>query len=79
MKKAGRFFLVVILVCAVAGVGYAAGRDTVVYITKTGERYHIERCTSVRNSKISISLGEAVAKGYEPCQRCDPPILDEDE
>jgi len=79
MKKAGRFFLVAILVCVIAGVGYAAGRDTVVYVTRTGEKYHTERCSSVRNSKISISLGEAVAKGYGPCQRCKPPVLDGDE
>jgi len=79
MKKAGRFFLVVVFVCVIAGVGYAAGRDTVVYITKTGEKYHTEQCASLKKSKIPVSLGRAVTKGYVPCQQCKPPILDEDE
>jgi methylphosphotriester-DNA--protein-cysteine methyltransferase len=43
---------------------------------KTGEKYHTERCASVRNSKIAVSLGEAVSKEYEPCKRCKPPVLD---
>jgi hypothetical protein len=76
MKKV-KCILIIILVCAIAGIGYAAGSDTVVYITKTGERYHIESCSSLRNSKIAITLGEAVVKRYEPCGRCNPPVLDE--
>jgi methylphosphotriester-DNA--protein-cysteine methyltransferase len=60
----------------IAGVIYAASQDTTVYITRTGEKYHTERCASVRNSKIAVSLGEAVSKGYEPCKRCKPPALD---
>jgi hypothetical protein len=76
MKKTG--FLIV-LVCAIAVAVFAAGRDAVVYVTKTGEKYHTGECSSVRNSKIAVTLGEAVSKGYEPCQRCEPPILDEEE
>jgi hypothetical protein len=79
MKKAGKLFLVIVLVCVMVGVGYAAGKDTIVYVTQTGEKYHTEQCSSLRNSKIPISLGEAVTKGYEPCQLCKPPILDGDE
>jgi methylphosphotriester-DNA--protein-cysteine methyltransferase len=77
MKKTG--FLIVILVCVIAVAVFAAGRDAVVYVTKTGEKYHTEECSSVRNSKIAVTLVEAVSKGYEPCQRCEPPILDEEE
>jgi methylphosphotriester-DNA--protein-cysteine methyltransferase len=79
MKKTGKFLLIIILVCMIAVVGYAAGQDTVVYITKTGEKYHTGQCSSLKKSRISISLGDAVAKGYGPCQRCKPPILDIDE
>jgi methylphosphotriester-DNA--protein-cysteine methyltransferase len=77
MKKT--VLLIVVLVCVIAVVGFAAGRDAVVYVTRTGEKYHTEECPSVRNSKIAVTLGEAVAKGYGPCQRCEPPILDEEE
>ena len=79
MKKANKLILIIILVCMITVVGYAAGQDTIVYITKTGEKYHTERCSSLKKSKISISLGEAVAKGYEPCKLCKPPSLDLDE
>jgi len=79
MKKTGKLFLVIILVCMIAVVSNAAGQDTVVYITKTGEKYHTGQCSSLKKSKITISLGEAVAKGFGPCQRCKPPILDIDE
>ena len=77
MKKAGRILLLVILACALAGFGYAAGRDAVVYITRTGDKYHTASCSSVRSSKIEITLEEAIDRGYEPCQRCKPPVLGE--
>ena len=44
-----------------------------VYITKTGEKYHLSWCTSLRRSKIAITLGNAIARGYEPCKICNPP------
>ena len=78
MKKAGKVLLVIVLVCAIAAAGYAAGRDAVVYVTKTGDKYHSEGCASVSKSKIAISLGDVVKKGYRPCQRCKPPTLDEE-
>jgi len=67
-----------VIICAVAAVGYAAGKDTIVYITKTGEKYHTARCSSVSKSKIEITLGRAVERGFGPCQRCKPPVLDEE-
>ena len=77
MKNHARCLLIVLLVCFITALGFAAGPDTVVYITKTGERYHVEKCSSLRSSKIAITLGEAVERGYGPCQRCKPPRLDE--
>ena len=49
---------------------------TIVYITKTGECYHTESCTSLRKSKIKKKLTEA-AKRYRACQNCYPPVIDE--
>lgn len=44
--------------------------ERTVYITKTGEKYHESWCSSLRKSKIPISLSEAEALGYEPCKNC---------
>ena len=43
-----------------------------VYVTKTGKKYHLGSCSSLRRSKIPMSLAEA-KKGYGPCSRCNPP------
>jgi len=47
----------------------------IVYITKTGTKYHGEGCQFLRKSKIPISLEEWVRKGYTPCSVCKPPVL----
>lgn len=54
----------------------AAGGDTTVYITKTGEKYHNDGCSSLSKSKIQTTLQSAVDKGYEACKKCKPPKLD---
>ena len=43
-----------------------------VYVTRTGKKYHLGSCSSLRRSKLSISLVEAKQK-YSPCSRCNPP------
>lgn len=45
----------------------------IVFITKTGEKYHREDCQYLRQSKIEISLEAALKNGYEPCSVCKPP------
>jgi hypothetical protein len=49
------------------------GSGTTVYITKSGTKYHRAGCRYLSSSRIPISLGEAKARGYEPCSVCDPP------
>lgn len=44
--------------------------EQTVYITKTGEKYHNSGCSSLRKSKIPISLSDAEARGYTPCKNC---------
>lgn len=46
--------------------------STIVYITKSGDKYHTASCTYLRKSKISITLGEAKKEGYTPCSKCNP-------
>ena len=47
-----------------------AGRT--VYITKTGEKYHLGSCRYLKKSKIPIDIDDAVARGYTPCSVCSP-------
>jgi len=50
-----------------------AGGGGTVYITNTGEKYHVGGCRYLSKSKIPISLSDAKAKGYEACKVCRPP------
>jgi micrococcal nuclease len=52
-----------------------ADENTIVYITRTGAKYHSGSCRYLSMSKIPISLKEAVEKGYGPCSVCGPPVL----
>lgn len=51
--------------------------DQIVYVTRTGAKYHLETCRSLSKSKIPIKLGDAVKK-YTPCAICKPPVLKKD-
>jgi hypothetical protein len=46
---------------------------TVVYITKTGKKYHRSSCRYLKKSKIKISLKDAKKNKYAPCKVCKPP------
>ena len=43
-----------------------------VYITKTGKKYHIKKCRTIKTSKkiTKISLKKAKKAGYKPCKIC---------
>jgi len=47
-------------------------QDEIVYITKTGSKYHRGSCSYLKKSKIPISKKDAKARGYGPCSRCRP-------
>ena len=49
-----------------------ASENVTVYVTRTGKKYHLGSCSSLRRSKIPISLAEAKQR-YGPCSRCNPP------
>lgn len=48
-------------------------KDLVVYISKSGKKYHLANCKTLKNSKIPIKLNLAKTKGYLPCKICNPP------
>lgn len=45
----------------------------VVYVTKTGKKYHGQDCRFLAKSKIPLSLNEAKKRGFSPCRVCKPP------
>lgn len=45
---------------------------TIVYITKSGTKFHRDGCSSLSKSRISIPYEDAVSRGFEPCGRCAP-------
>lgn len=46
--------------------------EKVVYISKTGKKYHLENCRTLRTEKEAIDLDEAVKTRYEACKVCNP-------
>ncbi|MTI47481.1 MAG: pilus assembly protein [Firmicutes bacterium] len=46
-------------------------KETIVYITRTGECYHKDGCYHLRQSKIPVKLSVVLAEGkYRPCSHC---------
>jgi micrococcal nuclease len=43
----------------------------VVYITKTGKKYHTASCQHLKKSRIAIALANA-RRSHTPCKRCKP-------
>ena len=48
------------------------GTEKIVYIAKTGKKYHLENCRTLRGEKEAIDLNEAIKNGYEVCKVCKP-------
>ncbi len=45
-------------------------KEKVVYVTKTGTKYHGANCGYLHSSKIKNTLSSAVKSGYTACSRC---------
>lgn len=71
MKKFLCFLLIALFLISPA---LAADGDTTVYITYTGECYHLSGCSYLK-SRIETTLQDAVDDGYRACSRCNPPRL----
>lgn len=66
-RKKIKFITTLLLLTLIAFSVYAA---EIVYVTKTGKKYHKEYCKSLKKSKIPIELNQAKQKGYTPCKLC---------
>ncbi len=47
--------------------------SAIVYITRTGTKYHQAGCHHLRHSCIPITLSETRERGYSACRVCKPP------
>ena len=50
------------------------GGDPIVYRGKTGTKYHLKTCRTLRGNGIPFKLSEAKAQGREACKICKPGI-----
>ena len=55
-----------------ANLDEAYSNEHIVYVTKSGTKYHQEDCRHLSKSKIPISLEQALQQGFEPCDVCKP-------
>ena len=72
-KRFSCFLLIALLLMTVMATAYNG--NVTVYVTNTGEKYHVSSCGYLK-SKIPMSLKDAVSAGYTACLKCRPPILD---
>ncbi len=47
--------------------------EIIVYVTASGEKYHMKTCSYLRSSGTPLSLQKAKARELEPGSRCNPP------
>jgi len=48
-------------------------KETIVYVTRTGAKYHRDGCRYLSRSQIPMNLSDAKASGYDSCSVCNPP------
>ena len=46
--------------------------SSIVYIGKTGNKYHRANCSTLKGKGTPISLSDAIAKNKTPCKKCKP-------
>lgn len=57
---------------AASSTASVKGAKEVVYITKTGTKYHTKNCRYLRSSSIKTTVKDAKSKGLTPCSVCHP-------
>jgi hypothetical protein len=63
--------LIVVICCP--RISAAEDNNCIVYVTNTGNAYHLRDCHHLR-SVNAITLRDATINGYWPCTVCNPPI-----
>ena len=47
--------------------------DPLVWIPRSGSKYHSKSTCSNMKNPIQVTLSEAKKSGYDPCKKCHPP------
>ena len=47
-------------------------QSEIVYVTRTGEKYHRTTCTYLSKSKKAMPKDDAISAGYTACSKCRP-------
>ncbi len=47
-------------------------KTDIVYVTRTGEKYHRAGCRYLSKSQIPMERKQAISEGYSPCSVCRP-------
>ena len=54
------------------GIPAAAGEEAMVWVSKSGKKYHaVSTCSNMKNPR-QVTRAEALRRGLEPCKRCKP-------
>jgi len=48
---------------------------TIVYLANVGSRYHTKECKYLKKTGKSVTILDAMKKGYAPCNQCKAPKL----
>lgn len=67
-RNKGLVFLLFFLISCTS----AYSQETKVYVTDTGEKYHLKSCRYLKYSSNETTLKDAQDKGYEACKVCKP-------
>lgn len=51
-----------------------ASDESLVWIPKSGSKYHATSTCSGMKNPVQVTLSEAKDGGYEPCKKCHPPV-----
>jgi len=71
-KSIQQIVLHVVFLLLVQGCTFAQSGEAMVYITRTGTKYHAEDCRYLKYSRYEITLEEAKERGYTACSVCKP-------
>lgn len=58
----------------VSADGMSASDEPLVWIPKSGSKYHSKSTCSNMKNPLQVTLSEAKDGGYEPCKKCRPPV-----
>ena len=70
----GVLFIAESISVAAAAQNSADSSDVIVYVTRTGGKYHTAGCRYLRTSAIPMKLSEANQR-YSPCSVCNLPVM----